>query len=88
MLNLCIPFYDVFFQGGGLRFTCKFMFSQIVSGVLYHLLLRVGTTSCSENGASKPGCVEHHSSPIKICKVELHRTFTDNSHLDAKVSII
>ncbi|XP_021923638.1 uncharacterized protein LOC110831681 isoform X2 [Zootermopsis nevadensis] len=58
---------------------------QIVNGVLYHLHLRVGTTSCSESGANKPDCMEHHSSPVKICKVELHRTFTDNSHLDAKV---
>ncbi|XP_033609858.1 uncharacterized protein LOC111870693, partial [Cryptotermes secundus] len=58
---------------------------QIVNGVLYHLQLRVGTTSCSENGDNKPDCMKHHSSPVKICRVELHRSFTDNSNLDAKV---
>ncbi|XP_069682652.1 uncharacterized protein [Periplaneta americana] len=58
---------------------------QIVNGVLYHLLLRVGTTSCSENGESKPDCLKDHVSPVKICKVELHRSFADNSQMDAKV---
>lgn len=83
-----LPFFDdILFHGGFLRYVCKFTFLQIVNGVLYHLHLRVGTTSCSESGANKPDCMEHHSSPVKICKVELHRTFTDNSHLDAKVSI-
>jgi hypothetical protein len=68
-------------------YRLKSPFLQIVNGVMYHLQLRVGTTSCSENGASKPDCMKHYSSPVKICKVELHRSFTDNSHLDAKVSI-
>jgi hypothetical protein len=62
-------------------------FWQIVNGVMYHLQLRVGTTSCSENGDNEPDCVNRHSSPIKICRVELHRSFTDNSNLDAKVII-
>jgi hypothetical protein len=60
---------------------------QIMNGMMYHLQLRVVTTSCSENGANEPDCVNQYLSPVKICKVELHRSFTDNSHLDAKVSI-
>jgi len=66
---------------------CESHYLQIVNGVMYHLQLRVVSTSCSENGANDADCMKHYSSPVKICKVELHRSFTDNAHLDAKVSI-
>jgi hypothetical protein len=75
------------FHGGIFVHKCESPCLQIVNGRMYHLQLRVVSTSCSENGANEPDCVKHYSSPVKICKVELHRSFTDNSHLDAKVSI-
>ncbi|PSN29667.1 hypothetical protein C0J52_23971 [Blattella germanica] len=58
---------------------------QIVNGIMYHLLLRIVSTSCSELGQSDPSCVNEQLSPIRICKVELHRSFASNSQLDAKV---
>ncbi|KAJ9595094.1 hypothetical protein L9F63_013620, partial [Diploptera punctata] len=58
---------------------------QLVRGILYHLKLRIVSTSCSEKGGSTPDCVNDQLSPVKICKIELLRSFASDSQLDAKV---
>uniref|UniRef100_A0A161MSA0 Cysteine proteinase cg12163 isoform x2 n=1 Tax=Triatoma infestans TaxID=30076 RepID=A0A161MSA0_TRIIF len=58
---------------------------QLVNGIMYHLNLRVKTTSCSEDNNILTDCQQEESQPQEICKVQIHRSFADSSPLNAKV---
>jgi len=59
---------------------------QIVNGIMYHLVIQVGTSTCRENEGSKDvNCVENHLYPEKVCRVQIHRSWADESPLNAKV---
>ncbi|KAK3912549.1 Putative cysteine proteinase [Frankliniella fusca] len=59
---------------------------QIVNGIMYHLVIQVGTSTCRENEGTKDvNCVENHLYPEKVCRVQIHRSWADESPLNAKV---
>ncbi|KAJ1528577.1 hypothetical protein ONE63_006981 [Megalurothrips usitatus] len=60
---------------------------QIVNGIMYHLVIEVGTSSCQGNEGTKSNtnCVENQLYPRKICRVQIHRSWADESPLNAKV---
>ncbi|XP_052123154.1 uncharacterized protein LOC113207913 isoform X1 [Frankliniella occidentalis] len=60
---------------------------QIVNGIMYHLVIQVGTSTCRENegSTSDANCVENHLYPEKVCRVQIHRSWADESPLNAKV---
>lgn len=64
---------------------------QILNGVMYHLVLLVGTSTCRENEGSNGDstiCVENQLYSEKICHVQIHRSWADESPLNAKVNYI
>nr|ATU82400.1 venom cystatin [Lethocerus distinctifemur] len=58
---------------------------QLVNGIMYHLQLRVRTTTCSEDEAADKNCPAKESEPEKYCKIRIHRSWADKSPLNAKV---
>ncbi|XP_034238898.1 uncharacterized protein LOC117643876 isoform X1 [Thrips palmi] len=60
---------------------------QIVNGIMYHLVMQVGTSTCQENeeGHSGAECVENQLYPEKMCRVKILRSWADESPLNAKV---
>ena len=56
---------------------------------MYHLVLQVGTSNCRESvGADTTDCVENQVYPEKVCRVQIHRSWADESPLNAKVTHI
>lgn len=60
---------------------------QIVNGIMYHLVMQVGTSTCQENEEGHTGteCVENQLYPEKMCRVKILRSWADESPLNAKV---
>ncbi|XP_068086039.1 uncharacterized protein [Anabrus simplex] len=59
---------------------------QLVNGIMYHLKLRVGTTSCKEDGKNnKQGCFQDEVAPTKVCDVQLYKAFANSSPKNVQV---
>nr|ATU82855.1 secreted C13 protease-like protein [Pristhesancus plagipennis] len=59
---------------------------QLVNGIMYHLTLKVGTTSCNEDDLNTipANCHLDKTIPQEICKIKIHRSFADSSPLNAR----